>query len=58
MTESAELDYMVMADLNFLYMKYWRLWKWVKFAYYTVKDERKLQNNDIICFAKPTICVA
>jgi len=53
MTESEVLDISVMAELNFMYNKYWRMYRWSQFFLNDFIRNTKSKQFDVLLFARP-----
>ena len=53
MAESQVVDTSVMAELNFLYNKYWRMYRWWQFFVNDFIRKNENKQFDTILFARP-----
>jgi len=53
MSESTAIDFSVMAELNFVYAKYWRSYDWARFFWETVSGTKLTQQHDVVMFTRP-----
>jgi len=53
MTEGQELDYLVMAENNFLYSKYMRFWNWSRLFCFSICKKKMPPAQNVFIFACP-----